>query len=198
MAYDVNKLTTVAQLKALAERTKTEISNAIEALPVEMFLDNTKTKFEPQFAFSSATYPGATNPNLDGKPVLVLAVKGVDHTQGGAVTTTFSFLNMETLVDTYVPALGNTAKVITINGYVITFHISAEANNAITVQNDGLHVDISGKTDKVSGATADNVSALDANGNLTDSGIAKSNILQVSNVALDAEVAEAINEVFGA
>ena len=198
MPYDVNKLTTVAQLKALAERTKTEIANAIEALPEEMFLDQAKTQFIPNFAFNATTYAGATNPNLDGKPVLVLAVKGIDHTNNDAVTMTYSFLDMTALTGVYTPALGNTAKVITINGYVITFHVSAEPDNAITVQNDGLHVNISGKADKVAGASADNVSALDANGNLVDSCIAKANIIQKSNVALDTEVAEVINEVFGA
>ena len=93
-------------------------------------------------------------------------------------------------------ALGDSAKVITINDYVVTFHVSAVADNAITVQNDGLHVNISAKADKVVGATADNISALDANGNPVDSGIAKGNVLQVANVALDTEVAEMINEVF--
>lgn len=197
MPYDENKLTTVAQLKALAERTKTEIANAIEALPEEMFLDQAKTQFIPNFAFNATTYAGATNPNLDGKPVLVLAVKGIDHTNNDAVTMTYSFLNMIALTDVYTPALGNTAKVITINDYMITFHVSAEPNNAITVQNDGLHVNISGKADKVSNSTNGNLAALDANGNLVDSGIAKTNILQTSNVATDAEMTEVLTEVFG-
>lgn len=199
MAYDVNKLATVGQLKSLAERTVTAISDAIAALPEEMFLDNTKTGFVANFAFSTATYPGATNPNLEGKPVLVLAVKGVDNTDptdASKQTITYSFLDMTALVDVYHPALGDSAKVITINDYVVTFHVSAVADNAITVQNDGLHVNISAKADKVVGATADNISALDANGNPVDSGIAKGNVLQVANVALDTEVAEMINEVF--
>lgn len=38
------------------------------------------------------------------------------------------------------------------------------------------HQDISGKADKVSGATNGNLAGLDANGNLTDSGVAKSDI----------------------
>lgn len=193
MAYDVNKLTTVRQLQALATRVKTEISSAIDALPTEMFLDQTKTAFVPNFTFSQDTYPGATDPNLDGKPVMVLAVKGIDHTNNDAVTTTYSFLDMETLVDTYHAALGDSAKVLTINGYTITFNVSASAGNILSVNNDGLYA-----TTRVSGAVNGNVASFDADGAPSDSGIAKTNIIQVSNVALDAEVTEMINEVFGA
>lgn len=45
-------------------------------LPEEMFLDQTKTTIVNNFVWSSATYPGSTNPQLDGEVVLVLAVKG--------------------------------------------------------------------------------------------------------------------------
>ena len=44
--------------------------------PSELFLDQTKTTFAAKFKFDAATYPGATDPKLDGKPVMVLAVKG--------------------------------------------------------------------------------------------------------------------------
>lgn len=199
MPYDVNKLATVGQLKSLAQAAKTAIGNAIADLPGEMFLDQLGTKFVPSFAFNAATYPGATNPSLEGKPVLVLAVKGVDNTDpsdSSKQTISYSFLDMAALVDDYTAKAGDSAKILTIAGREIEIKISAVANNAITVQQDGLHVNISTKADKVSGATADNVPALDANGNITDSGIAKGNILQVANVALDTEVAEMINEVF--
>ena len=193
MSYDVNKLAKVNDLKSLALRVKSEIETAISDLPTEMFLDQTKTAFVPNFAFSQAEYPGATDPNLDGKPVMVLAVKGIDHNNNDAETTTYSFLDMETLVDTYHPALGDSAKVLTINGYTITFNVSASAGNILTVNNDGLYA-----TTRVTGAVNGNVTSFDANGAPEDSGIAKANILQVSNVALDEEVAEMINEVFGA
>ena len=161
-----------------------------------MFLDQAGTTFVQSFSFSTQTYPGAANPNLDGKPVLVLAVKTVDHTNNNAQTISYHFLDMAALVDTYTVKAGDSTKILTIAGREIEIKVSAVENNAITVQNDGLHVNISAKADKVSGATANNVSALDANGNLVDSGIAKDNILQVANVALDTEVAEMINEVF--
>ena len=64
--------------------------------PTEMFLDQTKTEFVPSFAFSETTYPGATDPKLEGKPVMVLAVKGENPN-----SCTYSFLSMAALVDTY-------------------------------------------------------------------------------------------------
>ncbi|MBQ3447530.1 MAG: hypothetical protein IJG37_07800 [Synergistaceae bacterium] len=198
MAYNVAQKATVGQLKSLAQRTKSAIDAAIESLPIEMYLDNANTTFVASFAFNTTTYPGATNPNLEGKPVLVLAVKGVDHTNNNAETTTYSFLDMATLVDTYTTAAGDSSKVLTINGYTVTFNLSANANNALTVANDGLFVDITGKADKVSNATAGHVAGLDANGNLTDTGIASADVLTVADVATDAEVTEMLNEVFGA
>lgn len=40
--------------------------------PTEMFLDQTKTEFVGKFKWAEATYPGSTDPKLDGKPVMVL------------------------------------------------------------------------------------------------------------------------------
>lgn len=127
------------------------------------FLDQAGTTVVENFAWSAATYPGSTNPNLDGKTVLVLAVKGDATTP----TVKYSFVDLQKLVDVYTAA-DNT---ITIAGHTVAVKISAAANNAITTQNDGLHVDISGKADKVANATAGNIATLDANGNVADSGV---------------------------
>lgn len=140
--------------------------------PEEMFLDQAKTEFVGNFAWSAATYPGSTNPNLDGKPVFVLAVKGEDPTDDPS----YSFLNMETLVDTYSPAAGDGSASVTVSGYTIAVNVnlSTDAGNIITKDANGklyaAHQDISGKADKVSSATSGNFAGLDANGNLTDSG----------------------------
>ena len=72
------------------------VASVIGNLPKEQFLDLTKTKFVQSFAWSSETYPGSTNPSLEGKPVLVLVLKNSSDT-----TVTYSFLNMYELVDTY-------------------------------------------------------------------------------------------------
>ena len=212
--YDTTNIVKLGALQALAQRTKTELtaldtkfSSAFRSMsvsgntvsfftstdasgtaaasfnfPEEIFLDQLQTQFVSNFTFSAATYPGATDPNLDGKPVFVLAVKGDATTNP---TLTYSFINVEYLVDTYTAADNS----ININGYNVNVKISAAANNAITLESDGLHVDISGKTDKVANATNGNFAGLDANGNLTDSGVA---------VASDADVTAMITDVFGA
>ena len=158
--------------------------------PSELFLDQTRTTFVQNFAFSAATYPGATNPSLDGKPVMVLAVKGTTDVANGTAndTVSYSFLDVSALVDVYTIASGDSSKVLSIANNAITVHISSAANNAITVQSDGLHVNISGKADKVANATAGHVATLDANGNITDSGV---------SIATSAEVTEMLNEVYG-
>ena len=54
---------------------KAYVDDIIANLPSEQFLDLTKTTYVDSFTWSSTTYPNSTNPNLDGKPVLVLALK---------------------------------------------------------------------------------------------------------------------------
>ena len=116
--------------------------------PKEMFLDQAKTIFVQKFAFSTETYPGATDPKLAGKPVMVLAVKGQNPD-----SCSYSFLDMSALVDTYkAKATGKDASTtVTIAGYEVDVkvNISAAAGNALVLKDDGLYVDISGKADKV-------------------------------------------------
>ena len=143
--------------------------------PKELFLDQAKTTFVQKFAFSTETYPGATDPKLAGKPVMVLAVKGQNPD-----SCTYSFLDMSALVDTYkAKATGKDASTtVTIAGYEVDVkvNVSAAVGNALILKDDGLYVptpkevDISGKADKVTGATTGNFAALDGEGNLTDSG----------------------------
>ncbi len=143
--------------------------------PAEYFLDQAKATLVPKFTWAEATYPGSTNPNLDNKPVLVLAVKGDD----GSVS--YSFLNMEKLMNVYTAKVEgkDASTTVTIDGYTldVKVNISAADGNQIQLKDDGLYVpkpaktDISGKADKVTGATAGHIAALDANGNLTDSGV---------------------------
>lgn len=198
MPYNVAQKATVGQVQYVAQVAKAAMDAAIAALPKEAFLDMVKTVFVNAFSWSDVLYPGSTNPNLDGKPVMVFAVKSIDHTNNDAETTTFSFVDFATLVDTYTAAAGDSAKILTISGRSIAVNISAQANNAIEVKNDGLHVDISGKADKVANATAGHVAGLDANGNPTDTGIVASEVLTTADVATDAEVREMLTEVFGA
>ena len=142
--------------------------------PVEMVLDQAKTAFVPKFAWSAETYPGSTDPKLEGKPVMVLAVKGSD----GSVN--YSFMGMAALVDTYKAKVEgkDASTTVTISGYEVDVkvNISQDEGNALEARADGLYVpkpsavDLSGKADKVKSAVAGDFAGLDAGGNLTDSG----------------------------
>lgn len=150
--------------------------------PEEMFLSQTGTELVDNFTFSTATYPGATDPNLNGKPVLVLAVRGNALTP----TTNYSFVSLERLIDVYTAGDNS----ININGYNVSVKRSAATGNLIELKNDGLYVGSDDtKADKVANATAGNIATLDANGNLADSGV---------TFASDADVNAMLTNVFGA
>ena len=84
------------------------VMDRIGEIPADQFLDLNKTEFVQNFSWSAVLYPGSTDPNLDGKPVLVLALTDGD-------TTAYSFLNMESLISAYT----GTAP-INVNGSVIS------------------------------------------------------------------------------
>lgn len=154
--------------------------------PKEYFLDQTKSQFVQSFAFSSETYPGAVNPSLEGKPVMVLAVKS-----GDGVSSTFSFVDLTYLLNTYQPKTGDSTATVTIDNYDISVNvnISAESENALIKKSDGLFVpkavavDISGKADKVSDAVEGNIASLGASGNLVDSGVSASKLVTSDDIS---------------
>jgi len=217
MSYTNTNLTNLGQLKKLATRTKAELDavkqtlgNALQAatysdntlklfrstdttgtpafsfdLPEEMFLDQNKTEFVGSFAWSAAKYPGSTNPELDGNPVMVLAVKG-DETN-----PSFSFLDMQALVDTYTANDDS----VTVGSYKIAVKIDPTAGNALQlVAGKGLRVDISGKADKVASATSGDLAGLGADGNLTDSGVAAADVVtKIASPTADNLIAQDAN-----
>lgn len=132
MAYDITKNVTLGQLKEGLVKCKEYTDRVVAALPKEMFLDQTQTTFVKHFTFNSATYPGAENPNLDGKSIFVLAVKGVDN------SVTYSFVNLEALMNIYNAANNS----IAFEGNSIKVNLSSETNNCIEMKNDGLFVDV--------------------------------------------------------
>lgn len=192
MAYDVTKLATLGQLGNLAERTVAAIAPTLKSLAVsgnrvnfytstdatgdvafyfdfaeEIFLDQTGTTLVQNFAWSAVTYPNSTNPNLEGKTVLVLAVKGDKQTNP---TVKYSFVNLETLVDTYTAS--DTS--LTISGYNIKVNIDPSTDTMLTLTANGLLVDGSGKVNKVSSPTAGNIPLIASDGGITNSTIAGS------------------------
>lgn len=116
-------------------KTEEKSDSPVEiALPEEMFLDQAKTAFVENFAWSEETYPGSTNPSLDGKPVMVLAVKG-------DTSTSYSFVNLERLVDVYTGAETTTNTVTVADGSIkVDAKISAETGNILETKTDGLYV----------------------------------------------------------
>lgn len=170
--------------------TSEDMSGAAVAtanLPEEMFLNQANTKFVENFTWSAEKYPGSTNPNLDGKPVMVLAVHGDDG-------DTFSFLNVEKLMNVYTAGTGDGSAAVVIDGYTIKVNanISSEAGNALVKKEDGSlyvpTVDVTGKADKDTDAVEGHIAKFDANGNPVDSG---------AKMATDAEVDAMLDEVFG-
>ena len=141
-------------------------------VPTEYFLDQAKTTFVQEFAWSEELYAGSVNPNLDGKPVFVMAVKGDDE------SVTYSFVNVETLVDVYTGEETATAAVSVSadNKISAEVKVSTEEGNIIEVKEDGLFAtveptDISGKADKVVEIKEAQILVDDGEGNLAASGI---------------------------
>ncbi|MBQ4494664.1 MAG: hypothetical protein II968_02750 [Selenomonadaceae bacterium] len=100
-------------------------------LPEEIFLRTVGTSFISNFSWSAQAYPNSTNPNLNGKPVLVLHIKGDSL---NSPYEDWGFVNLEDLIDLYVPADAS----IAISNNSIKAAISADSNNLLSLKADGL------------------------------------------------------------
>lgn len=166
---------------ASTDKTGTAIESV--DLPAEKFLDLLQTKVVNDFAWSAATYPDSTNPNLDGKPVFVLALK---NEEGGTTTTSYSFASLAGLIVSYTAK--DASIVIPAGGTSIGVQISAGTENLLELKNDGLFVGHDDKKmDTVTGAVEGNLAVFDANGKVVDSNI---------TFASDSAVAACINPYF--
>ena len=206
--YNINHIAKVGHLKLLLQDTKTRLADAIKyvsvanntvsffkttdgsgtaafsfSFPNELVLDQLHTTFVSNFTWSAQTYPGSTDPDLDGKPVLVIAIKDTDA--AGTVTTTYSFLNMYSLIDTYTAADNS----ITINGYQVSVKINQDANNRLELTETGLKVNVDDKAARDTDAVEGDIAVFDENGNPVDSGTA---------FATDTEVNAMIADVYSA
>lgn len=179
--------------------TEGDIADFTVNLPAEYFLDQTKTVFVPNFAWSVETYPASTDPTLDGQPVLVLAVKGSDN------TVTYSFISMLSLVNIYKASTDTSTVTLTINDNTNTIsavvNISSDVGNALKVGTDGglyaSATDITSKADKLTANTlVDQILVDDGNGNLKASGITIQNIVDNMIPYTTEEVQGILNEVF--
>ena len=205
--YNENSVARLKHLASLATRTNTELGATFRSasvsgntvsffnskdgtgtaaftfdFPEELFLSQTGTELVSNFAFSSITYPGATNPNLDGQTVLVLAVRG----NAADPTVNYSFVSLNNLIDTYLAGDNS----ININGYNINVKISANTGNLLELENDGLFVGSDDtKVDKVTNAGLSNFAIFGESGAIVDSGV---------TFASDADVNAMLTSVFGA
>ncbi len=132
-AYDLTKDLGLDGGKVIIEQLKAYADRVIAASASDKYLDQTKTTLVDNFAFTAAEYPGATDPNLNGKPVMVLAVRDSDGTE-----ITYSFVNMTKLLDTYTAADAS----VTVSGRTIAAAISEDTDNALSLAGDGLKVTV--------------------------------------------------------
>lgn len=137
-------------------------------IPEELFLDQTGTTLVENFSWSALSYPNSTNPNLNGKTVLVLAVKGDAQTP----TVKYSFVDLSKLIDTYTAADNS----INISGHSVAVKISAATGNALSLTNDGLFTDISGKVDKVNNAPQGEIAIFGLSGAIVAGGMSLADI----------------------
>lgn len=115
-------------------------------IPAEQFLDQATTNFVPNFLFSAILYSGATNPNLDGKPVIVLGVKTKSN-DGLTENISYSFIDVSHLVDTYTAS--DTSVIV--SDYKFKVNISSDAGNTLKLKSNGLYAD--GVTDTATSST---------------------------------------------
>ena len=179
--------------------TAEDVADFTVNLPAEYFLDQAKTVFVPNFAWSAETYPASTDPTLDGQPVLVLAVKGSDN------TVTYSFISMLSLVNIYKASTDTSTVTLTINDDTNTIsavvNISADEGNALKVGTDGglyaSATDVTSKADKLTADTlVDQILVDDGSGNLKASGITIQNIVDNMIPYTTEEVQGILDEVF--
>lgn len=124
------------------------------SLPEEMFLDQAKTVFVESFVWSDTAYPGSTNPSLEGKPVMVLAVKGDN-------SVNYSFISLEKLIKTYTGGSTDTTDVVITDGVVkADVKVSAEEGNALIKRADGFYVPPAETPQEIVYATNEEVTAL--------------------------------------
>lgn len=117
--------------------TPKEIDLPADALK-DWFFDVTQAGVVNEFEWSDTLYPGSTNPNLDGKPVVVFALsKGT--------TTQYSFASLEALVDVYTGEDSTSATTTvnsTTNKIKTEVKISTKEGNSLSIDpdNGGLYV----------------------------------------------------------
>lgn len=134
-------------------------------------LDQAGTTIVENFKFSALEYPNATNPNLDGKTVLVMSVKDANATTS---LVKYVFVDLAKLVGSSTN-LKPSDNAIGISGASIGLNLSASAGNILSVADDGLYADLS-VADGVSG----NFAVIGESGAIVDGGFSFADLAGLS------------------
>lgn len=103
-------------------------------LPEEMFLDSSKTELVNDFTWGITKYPKSTDPELDSKPVLVLAVKSVR-------TVRYSFVSLDSVIAKLIGEDTESANVSVDEDTIsLNVKVSELSGNRIVIKDDGLYV----------------------------------------------------------
>lgn len=124
------------------------------ALPDETFLDGKKTRLVSDFSWSTTEYPKSTNPELDGKTVLVLAVKS-------RRTVRYSFISLDSVIAKLVGGETESTSVSVADDVVtLSVKVSELSGNRIIMKDDGLYVGTVDNTPTWTVSTNDEVNAM--------------------------------------
>lgn len=160
-------------LKFYASEDKSGETVAEFTLPEEMFLDGSKTEFVRDFSWSITKYPKSTDPNLDGKPVLVLAVKSKR-------TVRYSFISLDSVITRLVGGDTDSTSVSIANDVVtLSVKVSELSDNRVVLKDDGLYVGVVDNTPAWTVSTNEEVGELFSVGSSPSFGI---NTLGTRNV----------------
>lgn len=151
-------------------------------------LDQTGTNVVENFLFSALEYPNATNPNLDGKTVLVLAVKDAN---GKSDLVKYIFVDLAKVIDVY--AAGDSSILVTDGD--ISVRLSATQGNILSLADDGLFANLA-----VSGGVSGNFAVIGTSGLITDGDFSVADITASIDAKIDKVPAAAQSNiaVFGA
>lgn len=141
-------------IKLYASSDKSGEAVAEITLPEEAFLDGSKTELVSDFSWSITKYPKSVDPELDGKSVLVLAVKS-------GRTVRYSFISLDSVITKLVGEETESASVSVADDVVaLNVKVSEEANNRVVMKSDGLYVETVDNTPTWTVSTDDEVSAM--------------------------------------
>lgn len=157
--YNVNSLTNLGQLKKLAQRTKTEldlIDARVDTLENAGYIPESAIDEKISAAVAGALVPGGS-----------VAFASLPTAAKANVNKIYNITDGFTTTASFVEGAGHTYPAGT---NVAIINVGTEGSPVYKYDTYTGTFDFSGFATKVTGATAGHFAALDANGNLTDSG----------------------------